>query len=89
MSEIKPTVKYSERCGSPHAGSSTCVGCDPDYAKKYPNAYNNSPIKLGEQVLYLGEVPNAIGHCAVAKHSGEVVWLVHPQDFRKATEDEL
>jgi hypothetical protein len=62
---------------------------DPDYAKKYPNAYNNSPIKLGEQVLYLGEVPNAIGHCAVAKHSGEVVWLVHPQDFRKATEDEL
>lgn len=45
-------------------------------------------LEYGEQVLYLGEVPNAIGHCAVAKWSGEVVWLVHPQDFREATDEE-
>jgi hypothetical protein len=47
------------------------------------------PLKYGEQVVYLGDIPNAIGHCAVAKWSGEVVWLVHPQDFREATEDEV
>lgn len=23
------TVKYNDRCRSPHAGSSTCPGCDP------------------------------------------------------------
>ncbi len=23
-----PHIKPSERCGSPHAGSSTCCGCD-------------------------------------------------------------
>jgi hypothetical protein len=25
----KEHVKFEERCGSPHAGSSTCCGCDP------------------------------------------------------------
>ena len=29
--KVTPCVKPSERCGSPHAGSSTCLGCDPDY----------------------------------------------------------
>jgi hypothetical protein len=46
------------------------------------------PLEWGEQVLFLGDIPNGDGHCAVAKHSGKVVWLLHPQDFRLATEDE-
>ena len=29
MSCKKEHVKYHQRCGSPHAGSSTCCGCDP------------------------------------------------------------
>ena len=62
---------------------------EPEYAKKHPEAYAKHPLKLGEQVLYLGDIPNAIGHCAVAKHSGEVIWLVHPSDFRKATDEEV
>lgn len=61
---------------------------EPWYATQNPDAYEKSPIKVGEQVLYLGEVPNASGHCAVVKWSGEVVWLVHPGDFREATEEE-
>jgi len=48
-----------------------------------------SPIALNEVVLFLGDIPNVPGHCAVVKYNGEVVWLVHPQDFRKAKEDEL
>jgi hypothetical protein len=59
---------------------------EPEYAKKHPEAYKDHPIKLGEHVLYLGDIPNGDGHCACAKHSGEVVWLLHPQDFREATE---
>lgn len=62
---------------------------DPHYGKKHPEEYKNSPVKIGEQALYLGDIPNAPGHCAVAKHSGEVVWLMHPQDFREATEEEV
>lgn len=61
---------------------------EPHYAKKHPEAYDKHPLKLGEQVLYLGDVPNAIGHCAVATFKGNVVWLVHPEDFREAREDE-
>lgn len=46
-------------------------------------------LKKGEVVYYLGDIPNVPGHCIVAKHSGEVVPMVHPEDFRKAKESEL
>ena len=49
----------------------------------------DSILKWGEHVLYLGEIPNVPGHCAVARHFGEVVWLVHPEDFRHPKKDEL
>lgn len=47
------------------------------------------PLKWQELVVYLGEIPNALSHCAVAKYTGEVVWAVHINDFRKATEEEF
>ena len=47
------------------------------------------PLKFGESVLFLGNIPNVLGHCAVAKHCGEVIWLLHPEDFRKAKDSEL
>jgi hypothetical protein len=62
---------------------------EPPYGKEHPEAYKDGLIKIGESVLYLGDIPNAPGHCAVIKHSGEVVWLTHPQDFREATEEEV
>jgi hypothetical protein len=62
---------------------------EPYYAKANPKAYDKSPVKVGEQVLYLGDIPNSTSHCVVAKHSGEVVWMVHTSDFREATEEEL
>jgi hypothetical protein len=31
MNKIKKFIKFSDRCKSPHAGSSTCCGCDPDF----------------------------------------------------------
>jgi hypothetical protein len=62
---------------------------DPLYAKKYPEAYKDSPVKLGEHVLYLGDIPNCSSHCAVANYDGKVIWMMHPLEFRRATEDEL
>lgn len=68
---------------------------DPEWAKKKDRSRKpygidkEHPLKLKEQVLYLGDIPNAQGHCAVAKFCGDVIWLLHPQDFRKATEEEV
>jgi hypothetical protein len=65
------------------------VTFDPPYAKKNPGSYDKHPIKIGDTVLYLGEIPNAPGHGAVVKYSGEVIWMIHPDEFRKATDEEL
>jgi len=55
----------------------------------FNQSYDGHPLKFGEPVLWLGEIPNAPGHGAVAKKDGAVIWLVHPGDFREATEDEV
>lgn len=47
------------------------------------------PLKKGELVYYLGEIPNVEGHCIVATYDGRVVPMIHPEDLRKAREDEL
>jgi hypothetical protein len=33
--------------------------------------------------LYLGEVPNATGHCAVVDTDGRVHWLYHMDEFEE------
>jgi len=60
----------------------------PPWAKDF-GVRPDHPLELGEVVYYLGEIPNVIGHCIVAKYSGQVVPMVHPEDFRKAKESEL
>lgn len=47
------------------------------------------PLKYGEVVLYLGDIVNCPGHCCVVKYSGESIWMVHTEDFRTGTEDEV
>jgi hypothetical protein len=39
-------------------------------------------------VLYLGDITNMPGHCAVATMDGKVHWAWHPDDFRELTHDE-
>lgn len=51
--------------------------------------YKSKIFKDNEMVLYLGEVFNAPGHCAVAKRNGAVIWLVHFDEFRLPREDEI
>ncbi|MFA5103541.1 MAG: hypothetical protein WC525_10380 [Candidatus Thermoplasmatota archaeon] len=49
------------------------------------NFHDNKP----EAFLYLGDIPNMPGHCAVVDREGKVRWGVHPEDFREATEEEV
>ena len=65
----------------------TVIVFEPTWAKN--SQVTNHPLEYGEQVLYLGEVPNCPGHCAVAKRNGAVIWLVHSDEFRKAKDEEL
>lgn len=60
---------------------------DPSWwEKKYEKKH---PLKKGEIVYFLCDIPNVEGHCIVATHDGKTVPMIHPQDLRKATEDEL
>lgn len=46
-------------------------------------------ITHGTTYLWLGEICNMEGHCAVADFSGRVIWALHTEDFRHPTDDEL
>lgn len=59
------------------------------WSKQRPHLVNQHPLVYGEIVYFLGEIPNVPGHCIVAKYSGQVVPMVHPEDFRKAKDEEL
>lgn len=47
------------------------------------------PLRPEELVYYLGDIPNVPGHCIVARYTGEVVPMIHPEDLREAREEEL
>lgn len=59
------------------------------FAPSYNADWSKVGLSPGESVLFMGNVPNAEGHCAVAKRDGAIMWLFHPSDFRKALESEL
>lgn len=46
-------------------------------------------IGYKEVVHFLAYHSPAIGHCIVVKYNGTVVTMMHPEDFRAATEDEV
>ena len=46
-------------------------------------------FKNNEVVLFLDEISNMPGHCAVVKKNGKLVWGCHTDDFIKAKESEI
>ena len=46
------------------------------------------PLKRNEVVFFLGESPNVL-HAIVVTYEGQIITMVHTEDFRKATEDEV
>lgn len=55
---------------------------------KYKNVYPK-PIRNGETMLFLGEINQAQGHCAVADKKGKIYWMYHTNNFRMLEEDEI
>ncbi len=41
------------------------------------------------EFLYLGEIPNMTGHCAVIDSTGRVEVGYHVEDFRELTDNEV
>lgn len=68
--------------------SGSAIVFEPTWAKN-KKVDKRHPLKYGELVYFLTEIPNVPSHCIVAKYNGKVVAMVHPGDFRLAKEDEL
>lgn len=47
------------------------------------------PLKYGDIVHYLAEHTPATGHCIVVDYEGKITTMLHPEDFRAATDDEV
>ena len=51
--------------------------------KGYEKSY---PFENDEHMLFLGEIEDMPGHCAVVNRSGKVFWGYHTDNFRDLTE---
>ncbi len=61
---------------------------EPSWWDKYDKS-NQHPLKPGDIVHYLAEHSPAHGHCIVTTYEGKVITMLHPSDFRLATDDEV
>lgn len=66
--KCKPHVEHTDRCGSPHAGSSTCHGCDPNCWLESPIEKNRRLAKEAKEAEKATETP-AVEPVLVAKHT--------------------
>jgi len=63
---------------------------DPSWWDEEVEKYQEShPLKKGEIVYYLCEIPNVSDHCIVCTYDGRTVPMIHPQDLKKAPEELL
>jgi len=65
---------------------------EPNWSKsktKGAEVYKGHPLKYGDIVNYLAEHTPAIGHCIVTTYEGKVITMLHPSDFRAATDEEV
>jgi len=51
--------------------------------------YKKHPLKYGDVVHFLAYHEPAFGHCIVTTYEGKVITMLHPEDFRKATDEEV
>jgi len=51
--------------------------------------YKGHPLKYGDIVHFLAEHSPAVGHCIVVDYDGKITTMLHPEDFRKATDEEV
>lgn len=51
--------------------------------------YKNHPLKYGDVVHFLAEHSPAYGHCIVVDYDGKITTMVHPEEFRLPTDEEV
>lgn len=56
---------------------------------KRAKVYKGHPLKYGDRVLFIAHITPAYGHCVIATYQGKVITMLHTDDFRAATEDEV
>jgi hypothetical protein len=80
---IKPKryVKYHERCRSPHAGSSTCAGCDSSFWLDDDPYFKSEPKHKTEDATQASDtresVPFKCHLCGLAMPRGEECFKYH------------
>ncbi len=55
----------------------------------YDLDYDSDYFQKEQAFLFLGEISNMPGHCAVVNKSGKVFWGIHTENFKEAIEDEI
>lgn len=66
-----------------------------DYLKKNKKikvgdeVYPGHPLKYGDIVHFLAHMTPAYGHCIIVDYDGKVTTMLHPSDFRLATDEEV
>lgn len=65
---------------------------EPKWAKekfKGGEVYPKHPLQYGDIVHFLAEHTPAVGHCIVVDYDGKITTMLHPNDFRAATDEEV
>jgi len=57
--------------------------------KKGSKVYKKHPLRYEDVVHFLAYHTPAYGHCIVVDYDGKVTTMLHPEDFRLATEEEV
>ena len=55
----------------------------------YDKGLEDYPIKPGDVVHFLAEHSPAVGHCIVVDYDGKITTMLHTNDFRAATDEEV
>lgn len=51
--------------------------------------YIGSDLRYGDVMHFLAYHKPAYGHCIVTTYDGKVITMLHPSDFREATDNEV
>jgi hypothetical protein len=61
-----------------------------DYSSISSKFHNSFPFTEKGIYVFLGEIPNMLGHCIIIDHkTGQIFSGYHIENFREVTEDEF
>jgi hypothetical protein len=61
-----------------------------DFDNLSPTFHTAYPFKRGGTYVFIGEIPNMLGHCVVADHkTGKIYSGYHTENFIELSEEEV